>query len=60
MGFQGAVAAAQLVWLRNSAGGEKLSPEMLLLMVLVIEDGYLLFPSASERAARGIFPPALL
>lgn len=40
--------------LKNTVGGENLSASMLLLLVLVLHDGYLLFPSAEERAARAL------
>lgn len=43
-------AAADIAMLKNETGG-KLSGEMLLLLTLVIEDGYLLFPSTGERKA---------
>ena len=39
-----ALCACDIASLRHSPGGEKLSPEMLLLLVLVIYDGYELFP----------------
>jgi hypothetical protein len=44
-------AAVHVVMLRNSVGGDKLSPEMIMFLVLTLHDGYLLFPSAEERAA---------
>ena len=44
-------AAADVAMMRASA--KDLSAEMILLLCLVVEDGYLLFPSASERAACG-------
>jgi hypothetical protein len=35
---------------RDTAGGELLSPEMLLLMTLVLIDGYELFPARPPQA----------
>ncbi len=45
------MAAANIAMLRNTVGGEKLSPEMILLMSLVVDEDYVLFPSAEERLA---------
>lgn len=42
-----ALCACDVAAVRHSPGGEKLSPEMLLILVLVIYDGYELFPSHS-------------
>lgn len=38
--------------MRTSENGDKLSPEMLLIMCLIVEDKYLLFPDSLERNAR--------
>lgn len=35
---------------RHFHGAERLSPEAALLLSLVVEDRFLLFPSAAERA----------
>jgi hypothetical protein len=42
-------AIVDIVWIRNTEGGEQLSPEMTLLMALVIYDDFLLFPSREAR-----------
>ena len=47
---QDLLAQADLEWVRNSCpSGMKMSPEMEILLALVIFDGYKLFPSVRER-----------
>ena len=48
--FSELVSIADIEMLRMTVGGEKLGPEMLVLLSLISCDGYLLFPNASERA----------
>jgi hypothetical protein len=52
--FSELVAGADLAILKNSVGGENLSAGMLVLLALVIYDGYLLFPGGEERAVRSL------
>jgi hypothetical protein len=42
-------AAVDVWWIRASAGGEKLSAEMVLILALVTFDGYELFPGNRRR-----------
>jgi hypothetical protein len=44
-------AAVEVAMIRNSPGGRDLSDEMVLLLVLVVFDGYMLFPDSDERRA---------
>ena len=47
---QDLLAKADLDWVRASCpSGTKMSPEMEMLLALVIFDGYKLFPSECER-----------
>jgi hypothetical protein len=42
-------AAVDLAFVRGTPGGDKLSPEMLLLLVLITCDDYELFPPARAK-----------
>jgi hypothetical protein len=46
------MAACDIAFLRATAGGRELSPEMLMLLALVVYDGYELFPGPPAPAAR--------
>lgn len=46
-------AKLDLEWVRQTAGGDRLSPEMLLLMTLVMVDGYELFPTPPAGDTEG-------
>lgn len=41
------MAAADLATLKALPGGDRLSPELLLILALVVFDGYELFPKSS-------------
>jgi len=43
------LCACDVALLRHSPGGEKLSFEMLLILTLVVYDGYELFPAGHGR-----------
>jgi hypothetical protein len=51
MYFAQLLAAAHIAELRNTPGGRELSPELIMLLALVVFDEYLLFPSEQERQA---------
>jgi hypothetical protein len=51
MYFKQIEAAVHIAMLRNTVGGDKLSAEMVMLLVMMVDEGYLLFPSSDERAA---------
>jgi hypothetical protein len=52
-------AAVEVALIRNSPGGRDLSDELVLLLVLLVFDGYMLFPTAEERKAREPVEPSL-
>jgi hypothetical protein len=51
--FPFVTALVDMEMLRHQDGGERLSPEMLLILALVTCDDYFLFPSSKERSAIG-------